>query len=200
MKINIITNNILLIIMIKFNELFYFLKQNNIYKPNINKPKYYFDLVETSHTNDKEYINFTKYYNKNNNILNIDYELIYYYLFIILYADIELEYYERIINILINGKFTRNIKIEKIDFLMYKCGKTPDVIDGWTEANILDLLKLMIKLNMKDNLIILINAIKLSPIESYRDIIPFLLDRFDLLNPKPKRRDYWYNIIKSEYD
>jgi hypothetical protein len=200
MKINIITNNILLVIMIKFDELFYFLKQNNIYKPNINKPKYYFDLVETAQSNNKEYIKFTKYYNKKNDILNIDYELIYYYLFIILYADIELELYEHIINILINGKFTRNSKIVKIDALMCKCGKTPDIIDGWTEANILDLLKIMIELNMKDNLIILINAIKLSPIQSYREIIPFLLDRFDLLNPKPKRRDYWYNIIKSEYD
>ncbi len=188
-----------------FIPLFKFLVQNNIYIPKQNNNTdgwNYLDLMEelerdTNLSIDLQYREYTKYYTKKSHILQIDYEWIYYYLYVILLIDERLDLFESIIDILINGEFTKLDKINKIKIIMANCGKTPDVLDGWMEGYILELMELMIQYGMEDEFRKITSDLLNSPLESYQGCITYLLESIGLDN-KDKKLSKYIGILKRE--
>ena len=131
-----------------FIPLYKYLVQKNIYIPKLNDISEgwnYLDKMEDLQ-NDEElsienkYLEYTKGYIKKIDTLQIDYDWIYYYIYIILFIDDNLDLYESIIEKLIyNSDFLDEDKKEKIKMIMINCGKTPDVLNGWMEGHILEL-------------------------------------------------------------
>ena len=109
-----------------FIPLYKFIIQNNIYVPKQNNELEgwnYLDRMQelekdTCLSVDLEYSEFTKHYTKKSHILQIDFDWIYYYLYIILYIDARLDLYESIIVRLVDGEFTRIDKINQIRMIM----------------------------------------------------------------------------------
>ena len=77
---------------------------------------------------ENKYLEYTKGYIKKNDTLQIDYDWIYYYIYIILFIDGNLDLYNSIVVKLIHDSdFLDEDKKEKIKMIMINCGKTPDV-------------------------------------------------------------------------
>lgn len=167
-----------------FIPLYKYIFQNNIYIPKLNDEtegyNYLYKMEDLQ--NDKElsienkYLEYTKGYNKYINILQIDYDWIYYYIYIILFIDDNLDLYESIIVKLIhNSDFLDEDKKEKIKMIMINCGKTPDVLNGWMEGYVMELMECMIDLDMEEEFKKITTDLSKSPLESYRDIINYFI-------------------------
>ena len=166
-----------------FIPLYKFIVDNNIYNPKIsnqNEGQYYVDLIESNQlSSDLEinYQNFILDYNTKDDILDINYDFIYYNVYVILYCDfgnsIKTEIYDNIIDKILNGEFVKEDKLNAIRQIILNCGKTPDIIDGWTEGKIICLMLLMIEMNLKEYYNRLVSELANSTLDSYRDIIPF---------------------------
>jgi hypothetical protein len=96
---------------------------------------------------------------------------------VILYCDfgnsIKTEIYDNIIDKILNSEFVKGDKLNAIRQIILNCGKTPDIIDGWTEGKIISLMLLMIEMNLKEYYNRLVSELANSTLDSYRDIIPF---------------------------
>lgn len=166
-----------------FIPLYKFIVDNNIYNPKIsnqNEGQYYVDLIESNQlSSDLEinYQNFILDYNTKDDLLDINYDWIYYNVYVILYCDfsnsIKTEIYDNIIDKILNGEFVKEDKLNAIRQIILNCGKTPDIIDGWTEGKIISLMLLMIEMNLKEYYNRLVSELANSTLDSYRDIIPF---------------------------
>jgi hypothetical protein len=166
-----------------FIPLYKFIVDNNIYNPKIsnqNEGQYYVDLIESNQlSSDLEinYQNFILDYNTKDDLLDINYDFIYYNVYVILYCDfgnsIKTEIYDNIIDKILNGEFVKGDKLNAIRQIILNCGKTPDIIDGWTEGKIISLMLLMIEMNLKEYYNRLVSELANSTLDSYRDIIPF---------------------------
>ena len=166
-----------------FIPLYKFIVDNNIYIPKIsnqNEGQYYVDLIESNQlSSDLEinYQNFILDYNTKDDLLDINYDWIYYNVYVILYCDfgnsIKTEIYDNIIDKILNGEFVKEDKLNAIRQIILNCGKTPDIIDGWTEGKIISLMLLMIEMNLKEYYNRLVSELANSTLDSYRDIIPF---------------------------
>ena len=88
-------------------------------------------------------------------------------------------------------------EINAIKTIMLKCGKTPDVIDGYMEGSILSLMEDMIKLDMFDDFIIISNCVAKSPLESFRNIIPYFLNKIMLNEQNPQA--FYEKQIDNKY-
>jgi hypothetical protein len=76
-------------------------------------------------------LEYTKDYDKKIDILQIDYDWLHYYIYIILYIDENLDLYDSITVKLIHySDFLDENKKEKIK-ITEKCGNIPDVLNGW---------------------------------------------------------------------
>lgn len=169
-----------------FIPLYKFITENNIYIPKISNQKegwYYIDIIEILLPNsdiELNYKNFTKGYNTKIRLLNLDYEWIYNYIYIILYCDfglsIDRKLYNKITYKVLDSDFVKQDKINKIKQIMLKCGKTPDIINGWMEGSIISLVNMIVVLDLEEEFNKIVTEIKNSTLESYRDIIPYLID------------------------
>jgi len=74
---------------------------------------------------------------------------------------------------------------------MLKCGKTPDIINGWMEGSIVYLVKMIIELDMEEEFNKIVTNIKNSTLESYRDIIPYLIEIMDNVKDDKKYKKYF---------
>ena len=167
-----------------FIPLYKYIVQNNIYIPKLNDETEgynYLDKMEDLQ-NDKElsienkYLEYTKGYNKNIYILQIDNDWIFYYIYIICYIDENLDLYNSIIVKLIHySNLLDEDKKEKIKMIMINCGKTPDVLNGWMEGYIIELMIFMIDLDMEEEFKKITTDLQNSPLESYRGIINYLI-------------------------
>ena len=163
--------------------LYKFIVENNIYIPKIsnqNEGQYYVDLIESNQLNsdfENNYQNFILDYNTKDDLLDINYDWIYNYVYVILYCDfgnsIKTELYDNIIDEILNSEFVKEDKLNAIKKIILDCGKTPDIIDGWTEGKIISLMLLMIEMNLKEYYNRLVSELANSTLDSYRDIIPF---------------------------
>jgi hypothetical protein len=163
--------------------LYKFIVENNIYIPKIsnqNEGQYYVDLIESNQLNsdfENNYQNFILDYNTKDDLLDINYDWIYNYVYVILYCDfgnsIKTELYDNIIDKILNSEFVKEDKLNAIKKIILDCGKTPDIIDGWTEGKIISLMLLMIEMNLKEYYNRLVSELANSTLDSYRDIIPF---------------------------
>ena len=163
--------------------LYKFIVENNIYIPKIsnqNEGQYYVDLIESNQLNSEFEINYQNFildYNTKDDLLDINYDWIYNYVYVILYCDfgnsIKTELYDNIIDEILNGEFVKEDKLNAIKQIILDCGKTPDIIDGWTEGKIISLMLLMIEMNLKEYYNRLVSELANSTLDSYRDIIPF---------------------------
>jgi hypothetical protein len=163
--------------------LYKFIVENNIYIPKIsnqNEGQYYVDLIESNQLNsefENNYQNFILDYNTKDDLLDINYDWIYNYVYVILYCDfgnsIKTELYDNIIDEILNSEFVKEDKLNAIKQIILDCGKTPDIIDGWTEGKIISLMLLMIEMNLKEYYNRLVSELANSTLDSYRDIIPF---------------------------
>jgi hypothetical protein len=163
--------------------LYKFIVENNIYIPKIsnqNEGQYYVDLIESNQLNSDFEINYQNFildYNTKDDLLDINYDWIYNYVYVILYCDfgnsIKTELYDNIIDEILNSEFVKEDKLNAIKKIILDCGKTPDIIDGWTEGKIISLMLLMIEMNLKEYYNRLVSELANSTLDSYRDIIPF---------------------------
>jgi hypothetical protein len=163
--------------------LYKFIVENNIYIPKIsnqNEGQYYVDLIESNQLNSDFEINYQNFildYNTKDDLLDINYDWIYNYVYVILYCDfgnsIKTELYDNIIDKILNSEFVKGDKLNAIRQIILNCGKTPDIIDGWTEGRIISLMLLMIEMNLKEYYNRLVSELANSTLDSYRDIIPF---------------------------
>jgi hypothetical protein len=168
----------------KFIPLYKYIVQTNIYIPKLNDElegcNYIYKIEDLQ--NDKEllinekYLEYTKGYDKKINILQIDNDLIYYYIYVILYIDENLDLFNSIIVKLIHySDFLNEDKKEKIKMIMINCGKTPDVLNGWMEGYIMELMEYMIDLDMEEEFEKITTDLSKSPLESYRGIINYFI-------------------------
>jgi hypothetical protein len=171
-----------------FIPLYKFITENNIYIPKISNQKegwYYIDIIETQLPNsdiELNYKNFIKGYNTKIKLLyiNLDYEWIYYYIYIILYCDfglsIDKKLYDEITKKVLNSDFVKQDKINVVKQIMLKCGNTPDFIYGWMEGSVISLINIIVTLDLEEEFNKIVTEIKNSTLESYRNIIPYLID------------------------
>ena len=174
----------------KFIPLYKYIVQNNIYIPNLNDEtegyNYLYKMEELQ--NDKElsienkYLEYTKGYNKNIYTLQIDNDWIFYYIYIICYIDKNLDFDENldlynsiIVKLIHHSDFLDEDKKEKIKMIMINCGKTPDVLNGWMEGYIIELMNFMIDLDMEEEFKKITTDLQNSPLESYRGIINYFI-------------------------
>ena len=160
------------------------LVQKNIYIPKLNDISEgwnYLDKMEDLQ-NDEElsienkYLEYTKGYIKKIDTLQIDYDWIYYYIYIILFIDGNLDLYNSIVVKLIHySDFLDEDKKEKIKMIMQNCGKTPDVLNGWMEGYIMELMDCMIDLDMEEEFEKITTDLSKSPLKSYRGIINYFI-------------------------
>jgi len=165
-----------------FIPLYKYIVQNNIYIPRLNDESegwnYIYKMEDLQ--NDKElsinqkYLEYTKGYDKKIYILQIDNDWIYYYIYIILYIDENLDLYNSIIVKLIDySDFLDEDKKEKIKIIMEECGKTPDVLNGWMEGDIIELMNFMIDLDMTKEFEKITTDLQNSPLVSYKNILKY---------------------------
>jgi len=171
-----------------FIPLYKFIKENNIYIPKISNQKegwYYIDIIETQIPNSDMELNYNKFiegYDTKIKLLyvNLDYEWIYYYIYIILYCDFGLsinkKLYNEITEKVLDSDFVKQDKINAVKQIMLKCGETPDIINGWMEGSIISLVNIIVDLDLEEEFNKIVTDIKNSTLESYRDIIPYLID------------------------
>jgi len=172
-----------------FIPLYKFITENNIYIPKITKQTekkegwYYIDIIETLQDNfifELNYKNFIKGYNTKIRLLNLDYEWIYNYIYIILYCDfgmsIDRKLYNEITKKVLDSDFVKQDKINAVKQIMLKCGKTPDIINGWMEGCIISLVNMIVVLDLEEEFNKIVTDIKNSTLESYRNIFPYLID------------------------
>ena len=167
----------------KFIPLYKYIVQNNIYIPKLNDESEglnYLYKMEELQNNDEEFLNdyltFSDiHFIKENNILKIDYEWILYYIYVILCIDDKLDLVCSTIDILLNSNYLDEDKKEKIKMIMINCGKTPDVLNGWMEGHIIELMERMIDLDMKEEFKKITTDLQNSPLESYRGIINYFI-------------------------
>lgn len=180
-----------------FIPLYKFITENNIYIPKISNQKegwYYIDIIETQLLNSDIELNYEKFikgYDTKIKILyiNLDYEWIYYYIYIILYCDfglsIDRKLYDEITEKVLDSDFVKQDKINAVKQIMLKCGETPDIINGWMEGSIISLVNIIVDLDLEEEFNKIVTDIKNSTLESYRDIIPYLIDlMYDVRNDK----------------
>ena len=183
-----------------FIPLYKFITENNIYIPKITKQTekkegwYYIDIIETLQDNfifELNYKNFIEGYDTKIKILyiNLDYEWIYYYIYIILYCDfglsIDRKLYNEITEKVLDSDFVKQDKINAVKQIMLKCGETPDIINGWMEGSIISLVSIIVDLDLEEEFNKIVTDIKNSTLETYRDIIPYLIDlMYDVRNDK----------------
>lgn len=189
-----------------FILLYKYLVQKNIYIPKLNDISEgwnYLDKMEDLQ-NDEElsienkYLEYTKGYIKKNDTLQIDYDWIYYYIYIILFIDGNLDLYESIVVKLIHDSdFLDEDKKEKIKLIMIDCGKTPDVLNGWMEGYIIELIVYMIDLDMEKEFKKITTDLQNSPLESYRGIINYFIDYIGLDN-NDKTLNKYLGILRQE--
>jgi len=171
-----------------FIPLYKFITENNIYIPKISNQKegwYYIDIIETQIPNSDMELNYNKFiegYDTKIKLLyvNLDYEWIYYYIYIILYCDFGLsinkKLYNEITEKVLDSDFVKQDKINAVKQIMLKCGETPDIINGWMEGSIISLVNIIVDLDLEEEFNKIVTDIKNSTLESYRDIIPYLID------------------------
>ena len=188
----------------KFIQLYKYIVQNNIYIPNLNDESEgwnYLYIMEELQNNDKEFLNayltFSDiYFIKENNILKIDYEWIVYYIWVILCIDDKLDLVCSTINILLNSNYLDEEKKEKIKMIMINCGKTPDVLNGWMEGHVMELMELMIDLDMEEEFKKITTDLQNSPLESYRGIINYLFGYIGA-NVKDTKLEKYIDILNE---
>lgn len=190
-----------------FIPLYKYITENNIYVPKIQNQEngwYYIDFLEIQQPNtefEQNYQNFIKGYTLKNKLLSLDYEWIYYYVYVILYCDfgyfIERKLYDYIIESIIDSNFTKEDKINAIKQIMLKCEKTPDIIYGWMEGSIISLVEMIIELDLEEEFNKIVTEIKYSTLESYRDIIPYLIQKMDNVKNKNKYKKY-FDILRDK--
>ena len=172
-----------------FISLYKFIVENNIYIPKITNQTnqkegwYYIDIIKTQLLNSDIELNYKKFikgYNTKIRLLNLDYEWIYYYIYIILYCDfglsIDRNLYDEIIKKVLDCDFVKQDKINAVKQIMLKCGKTPDIINGWMEGSIISLVNMIVVLDLEEEFNKIVTYIKNSTLESYRNIFPYLID------------------------
>ncbi len=180
-----------------FIPLYKFITENNIYIPKISNQKegwYYIDIIETLQDNfifELNYKNFIEGYDTKIKLLYIilDYEWIYYYVYVILYCDfglsIDRKLYDEITEKVLDSNFVKQDKINAVKQIMLKCGETPDIINGWMEGSIISLVNIIVDLDLEEEFNKIVTDIKYSTLKSYRDIIPYLIDMmYDVRNDK----------------
>jgi len=171
-----------------FIPLYKFITENNIYIPKISNQKegwYYIDIIETQIPNSDMELNYNKFiegYDTKIKLLyvNLDYEWIYYYIYIILYCDFGLsinkKLYNEITEKVLDSDFVKQDKINAVKQIMLKCGETPDIINGWMEGCIISLVNMIVVLDLEEEFNKIVTDIKNSTLESYRNIFPYLID------------------------
>lgn len=193
------------IVNMKFIPLYKFIVNNSIYIPKIHDQRnelYYVNYIESQSVNfDLNYINFIKGYNTKIELLNLDCKWIYYYVYIILLCDygnlINRKLYNSIVEKVLESDYVKKYKIDAIKQIMISCGKTPDIIDGWMEGDILSLLDMMIELNLEEDFSKIINDIRYTTIESFRSIIPYFIELME--NDKDdKKYSKYYDILRGK--
>lgn len=179
----------------QFVSLYNYIVKNNIYIPNQIEEYYIIELQQTTSETKKKYQKFIIGYDNKIHILKLDYNWIYYYIYIILFCDfgvlIDSKLYDEIIDKIVNGEFLKQDKINAIKQVMLKCGKTPDIINGWMEGSIVYLVKMIIELDMEEEFNKIVTNIKNSTLESYRDIIPYLIEIMDNVKDDKKYKKYF---------
>lgn len=179
----------------QFVSLYNYIVKNNIYIPNQIEEYYIIELQQTTLETKKKYQKFIIGYDNKIHILKLDYNWIYYYIYIILFCDfgvlIDSKLYDEIIDKIVNGEFLKQDKINAIKQVMLKCGETPDIINGWMEGSIVYLVKMIIELDMEEEFNKIVTNIKNSTLESYRDIIPYLIEIMDNVKDDKKYKKYF---------
>jgi hypothetical protein len=179
----------------QFVSLYNYIVKNNIYIPNQIEEYYIIELQQTTLETKKKYQKFIIGYDNKIHILKLDYNWIYYYIYIILFCDfgvlIDSKLYDEIIDKIVNGEFLKQDKINAIKQVMLKCGETPDIINGWMEGSIVYLVKMIIELDMEEEFNKIVTDIKNSTLESYRDIIPYLSEIMDNVKDDKKYKKYF---------
>lgn len=179
----------------QFVSLYNYIVKNNIYIPNQIEEYYIIELQQTTSKTKKKYQKFIIGYDNKIHILKLDYNWIYYYIYIILFCDfgvlIDSKLYDEIIDKIVNGEFLKQDKINAIKQVMLKCGETPDIINGWMEGSIVYLVKMIIELDMEEEFNKIVTDIKNSTLESYRDIIPYLIEIMDNVKDDKKYKKYF---------
>jgi hypothetical protein len=188
-----------------FIPLYKYIVQNNIYIPKLNDETEgynYLDKMEDLQ-NDKElsienkYLEYTKGYNKKINILQIDNDWIYYYIYIICYIDENLDLYNSIIvKLIYYSNFLDEDKKEKIKMIMINCGKTPDVLNGWMEGYVMELMDCMIDLDMEEEFKKITTDLQNSPLKSYRGIINYFIGYIGT-NVKDTKLEKYIDILNQ---
>lgn len=179
----------------QFVSLYNYIVKNNIYIPNQIEEYYIIELQQTTLETKKKYQKFIIGYDNKIHILKLDYNWIYYYIYIILFCDfgvlIDSKLYDEIIDKIVNGEFLKQDKINAIKQVMLKCGETPDIINGWMESSIVYLVNMIIELDMEEEFNKIVTNIKNSTLESYRDIIPYLIEIMDNVKDDKKYKKYF---------
>jgi len=179
----------------QFVSLYNYIVKNNIYIPNQIEEYYIIELQQTTLETKKKYQKFIIGYDNKIHILKLDYNWIYYYIYIILFCDfgvlIDSKLYDEIIDKIVNGEFLKQDKINAIKQVMLKCGETPDIINGWMEGSIVYLVNMIIELDMEEEFNKIVTDIKNSTLESYRDIIPYLIEIMDNVKDDKKYKKYF---------
>lgn len=179
----------------QFVSLYNYIVKNNIYIPNQIEEYYIIELQQTTSKTKKKYQKFIIGYDNKIHILKLDYNWIYYYIYIILFCDfgvlIDSKLYDEIIDKIVNGEFLKQDKINAIKQVMLKCGETPDIINGWMEGSIVYLVNMIIELDMEEEFNKIVTNIKNSTLESYRDIIPYLSEIMDNVKDDKKYKKYF---------
>ena len=188
----------------KFISLYKYIVQNNIYIPKLNDESEglnYLYKMEELQNNDEEFLNdyltFSDiHFIKENNILKIDYEWIVYYIWVILCIDDKLDLVCSTINILLNSNYLDEDKKEKIKMIMINCGKTPDVLNGWMEGHVMELMECMIDLDMEEEFKKITTDLSKSPLKSYRGIINYLFGYIGA-NVKDTKLEKYIDILNE---
>lgn len=84
--------------------------------------------------------------------------------------------------------------IEQIQKLMKSCGQTPDIIDGYLEGDLIELMERMVGLDMKEEFAKLVYEISISQIASFNQIIPYLIEK---INSSDSSNKFWTQLTNS---
>lgn len=188
-----------------FIPLYKFITENNIYIPKISNQKegwYYIDIIETQLLNSDIELNYKKFikgYNTKIRLLNLDYEWIYYYIYIILYCDfglsIDRKLYDEITEKVLDSDFVKQDKINAVKQIMLKYGETPDIISGWTEGFIISLLQMMIELDLEEEFNKIVTDIRYSDWSS--NLILRLIERMKNMQ-NDKNISKFFDILRGK--
>lgn len=186
-----------------FISLYKYIKQSNIYSPNQDVWCYY-NIIGYEQPDielGQNYEKFIQNYTTKNNTLKLDWNWIFYYVYVILSYDNKLEtkLYNKIIMQIIDGEFVVFDKVNAIKQIMVECGKTPDIINGWMEGDILCLIDEIIELDldMEEEFYKIVSDIKKSTLKSYCDIIPYLIKKMDNIKNEIRYKKY-FDILRGK--